>query len=76
MLSSMVNKKIWKVGKKVKIYDYLYLHVCAHTYLNEIYSQNDQTKGIETGWVKRRGLKVCLFLKIGLLVIFMLYFLF
>lgn len=35
--------------------------VCTHTYLNEIYSQNDQTKGIETGWIKRRGLS-CLFI--------------
>lgn len=33
----------------------------THTYLNEIYSQNDQTKGIETGWIKRRGLS-CLFI--------------
>jgi len=49
--------------RKLKIYDCLYLHVCAHihTYLNEIYSQNDQTKGIETGWIKRRVLS-CLFI--------------
>lgn len=55
MLSSMVNKKSGRWERKLKIYDYLYLHVCAHIHTSMKYTvKNDQTKGIETGWIKER----------------------